>query len=587
MTLIKRFISMTGLVAVFLSFAMMPPSVSLVYSDEKPEKKFTADVADSTVKKGESHKKTEPADVMNNDENNEENNTQAANNDAADEKEEQDIMEDALALLEESQEYWNKGDIESALELLDQAYSLILDTDGDPAIARQKDDVRLLISKRILAIYNSMHTATSGKRSEIPLVMNEDVQYEIKMFQTREREFFINSYNRSGLYRPTIVKELKKAGIPEELSWLPLVESGFKITALSPARALGLWQFIPSTGYKYGMSRDEWIDERMDVDKSTKAAIGYLKDLHGMFGDWLTGLAAYNCGEGRIMRVISRQHLNYLDHFWDLYRQLPRETARYVPRFLATLHIIKDPKKYGMDLGTPKEKPMSYEKVKSTKSMKLEDIATKLNISEDVLTFLNPELKHKATPDREYELKVPLEMAEKFAAVADEIPKLERPKQLSYSASSRSVVRHKVRRGETLASIARKYGTSVGAIRDYNHLAARRGVVQGQRVIVPVRERRVVSDHASNHSSTVRAKQAGKVSTHHVKKGETLISVSKRYNMTVPEIKKMNGMKNNVLKPGQIIKVSYQTKEISPAKTKKKVVKKKLARKNTARRNID
>lgn len=586
MTLRNRIMSVIGLVAMFLSFTVIAPCAGIVHGEEKPGKVKAADADASAVKKGDSAKKADQEKEPFDQESMDENGTAVADDESGNDKEEQDIMEDALALLEESQEYWKKGDIESALELLDQAYSLIIDTDGDPAIARQKDDVRLLISKKILAIYNSMQTATSGRRSEIPLVMNADVEYEIKLFQTREREFFISSYHRSGLYRPTIVKELKKAGIPEEMSWLPLVESGFKITALSPARALGLWQFIPSTGYKYGMNRDEWIDERMDVNKSTKAAIGYLKDLHGMFGDWLTVLAAYNCGEGRIMRVISRQHLNYLDHFWDLYRQLPRETARYVPRFLATLHIIRDPKKYGMDLGTPTEKPVAYETVKSTKAMKLEDIASSLKISADTLTFLNTELRHKATPDRDYDLKVPVEMAEKFVAVADEIPKLEKPKQVAYSASSRSVVRHKVRRGETLASIARKYGTSVSAIRDYNHLAARRGVAPGQRVIVPLRERRT-AEYASSHSSAARLKQqAGKSSVHRVKKGDTLITISKRYNMTVPELKKMNGMKSNVLKPGQTIKVSYQTREKSPAKIKKNV-KKKLARKNTARRNTN
>ena len=227
------------------------------------------------------------------------------------------------------------------------------------AIAQEKDDLRLLISRRILAVYSSKHTFINGKNSEVPLIMNADVEKEIKSFQGLERDNFIAAYQRSGMYRSAILKELKKAGIPEEFLWLPLVESFFKINAYSRARALGLWQFIPSTGYKFGLSRDEWVDERMDVQESTKAAIAYLKELHSMFGDWLTVLAAYNCGEGRVLRVISRQNINYMDGFWDLYRQLPNETARYVPRFLATLHIVKNPQKYGFDDLSNIEKPIA------------------------------------------------------------------------------------------------------------------------------------------------------------------------------------------------------------------------------------
>jgi membrane-bound lytic murein transglycosylase D len=471
-------------------------------------------------------------------------------------EEEQSIMEDALALLEESENYWKKGNLEDALDLLDRAYALIIETNDDPIIARQKDDLRLLISKRILAIYSSRQTVTSGKRSEIPLVMNADVEKEIRSFQSFERDFFISSYHRSGIYRPMIVMELKKAGLPEELSWLPLVESGFKVLALSRARALGPWQFIPSTGYKYGLNRDEWIDERMDPEKSTRAAIGYLKDLHDMFGDWLTVLAAYNCGEGRVLRVISGQHLNYLDRFWDLYHILPYETARYVPRFLATLHIVKDPVKFGMDLGQPLERRIPYEAVESKKIMRLRDIAAALEIPEETLNVLNPELRHRMTPDRSYPLKVPLETAEKFAKVADSIQQSEIPRQVRMSKKS-GLKRHKVKRGETAASIAHRYGISVNALLTYNGLSVKKGVRVGQQLKVPLRGASYAKDTSGQVSKPDKG-QNEQITRYKVKKGDTLSSVAKRFSTSPSEIRRLNNIKGDVLQAGRILKVGGQ-----------------------------
>ncbi|MCX5827202.1 MAG: LysM peptidoglycan-binding domain-containing protein [Deltaproteobacteria bacterium] len=474
-------------------------------------------------------------------------------------QQEQDMMDAAMRLLSESHDYWIKGDSESALEMLDQAYALILETDGDPEIARQKDDLRLLISKRILSIYSGMQTTAKGKRGEIPIIMNADVEKEIRSFQTGERNFFVTSYQRSGLYRPDIVKELKRLGLPEELSWLPLVESGFKISALSSARALGLWQFIPSTGYKYGLERDQWIDERMDPEKSTRAAIAYLKDLHGMFGDWLTVLAGYNCGENRVLRVISKQHINYLDRFWDLYHQLPYETARYVPRFLATIHIVRDPKKYGMDLGTPMSKQgpgPGYEVVKTNKSMRLQDIAQHLNIPEETLGQLNPELRFKITPENEYALKVPTDMAGKYASVAETIPRWEKP--LPTPKSSPVAIAHRVKRGESIGSIAKKYRTSPQSIRTYNHLSEKSSVKAGQYLSIPIRSAKVAKKGSYGVASEEGKKKAGsgEFISYKVKKGDTLASIAKMSNTTVTAIKKTNRMKKNIVKAGEVIKIA-------------------------------
>lgn len=463
----------------------------------------------------------------------------------------QESLDQALELYAQSKVFWEKSDIDNALKCLDDAYSFILDVNGDPDVSRQKDDLRLMISKRIMEICATRHVVTAGKVSEIPMILNEDVQKEIRSFQTVERNFFIRSYQRSAAYRPTILKYLKEAGLPQELSWLPLVESGFSITALSRARALGLWQFIPSTGYKYTLQRDRWVDERMDLDKSTKAAIAYLKELHGIFGDWLTCLAAYNCGEGRVLRVISKQHINYLDHFWDLYRQLPNETARYVPRFLATLHIIKDPAKYGMDLQSISEsKPVACEIVKTSKCMRIQDIADTLNISRDSLTALNSELRFQMTPDREYDFKVPAGGAKLLKAELDKIPQWEPPKPPPREYSRRGV--HRVKRGESLSSIARKYKVSVQDIVAYNNMRSK--VKVGQRIKIPGK---AVS--STNTSKKKRGKK-GKISagTYKIKSGDTLASIARSSDTTVSELKKLNGFKSNSLKIGQVIKVPHK-----------------------------
>lgn len=469
---------------------------------------------------------------------------------STEEEVEKNIMEVILALLDNSQEEWAKGDLESALSLLDQAYALILDTNGSPDIARQKDDLRLLISKRILAIYSSRQAAANGKRGEIPLIINEDVENAIKSFQTREKDFFVKAYSRSSIYRPIISQELLKAGLPEELSWLPLVESGFKASALSRARALGPWQFIPSTGYKYNLNRNEWIDERMDLEKSTKAAIAYLKELHNMFGDWLTVLAAYNCGEGRVLKVISRQHLNYFDRFWDLYHQLPYETARYVPRFLATLHIIKNPQKYDMELSFDPSQTFSYEyeTVTTTKSMKLKDIAKYIETSEEVLSTLNAELRYQATPDKDYNLKVPINMAEKFATVVDKIPVWKAP------AKSRTVViRHKIKKGETLSSIAHKYRSSIKAISSYNRIYNYKTLRVGRQIYVPVRGYRNIN--ALSGQQRARSEHGGCIH-YKVRKGDTLSTIAKRFGTSISNIRTENKLKGSTIRYGDILKIN-------------------------------
>src|SRR5574337_771711 len=181
----------------------------------------------------------------------------------------QSLLDTALDLIDTAQEYWEDNDVDKAYESLDEAYALILSVPNNPKYAQQKEDIRFTISKRIIEMSASRQVAVKGSHNEIPMLVNDHVMREIQSFQTIEKDFFLESYKRSGRYRGDMVKALKAAGLPEELSWLPLIESGFKTRALSRSRAFGLWQFIPSTGYKFGLKRNAWIDERLDPDKAT------------------------------------------------------------------------------------------------------------------------------------------------------------------------------------------------------------------------------------------------------------------------------------------------------------------------------
>ncbi|GAB4547382.1 MAG: hypothetical protein Fur0020_15640 [Thermodesulfovibrionia bacterium] len=458
------------------------------------------------------------------------------------------LLDTALEFYQTSIELWSKGEQEEALNALDTAYSILLriDADSDPSIIQQKEDLRFMISKRILEIYASRFRAVNGNHRAIPITINEYVEYEIRQFQTVEREFFLRAYKRSGIYRPMIVKALRDAGLPEELSWLPLIESFFNVRALSPARALGLWQFIPSTGYKYGLKRDEWIDERLDPEKSTTAAIAYLQELHSIFGDWTTVLAAYNCGEGNVLRIIREQKINYLDNFWDLYERLPRETARYVPRFLATLLIVNEPEKYGFDLGETDE-PFSFETVNIEKQVSLEAIAKELGIQGESLYDLNPELRLKVTPSRPYPLKVPTGLAETLIARLDNIPewiptKIARARHYKVSSGS-GYAYHRVQRGETLSSIARRYKTSVNAILSINNIKKGNTIKIGQRLKVPLNGWEV-------YASTSKGKE---VKRYRVKKGDTLWMIAQRFNTDIDTLKRLNGLKSSRLEVGQVI----------------------------------
>jgi membrane-bound lytic murein transglycosylase D len=470
----------------------------------------------------------------------------AASDQGGTDKSPQTKFDEALEFCRTSQDFWQRGELEKAIEALDQAYALILsiETLDDSALVQEKEDLRFMISKRILEIYASRNIVVNGNHNAIPLDLNRHVQAEIQRFMGPERDYFIQSLKLSGRYRPYIVSALAEAGLPQELSWLPLIESGFKVKALSSARALGLWQFIPSTGYKFGLKRDRFIDERMDPEKSTLAAIAYLRELHNIFGDWTTVLAAYNCGEGRVLRVIKTQNVNYLDNFWDLYERLPRETARYVPRFLATLHIISNPEKYGFDMGIV-DAPLEYDTVAINKQILLKDTAQALQVDAADLLILNPELRYQLLPPESYDLKVPSGMGETLLTQIDRIPQSNLPQP--------AFVYHRVRPGETLSTIARKYRTSVGRIMRANHLRSSHYIVAGKRLKIP--QSGYVYRESAPPPPRAQSVAPDRPSQHVVRRGDSLWNIARQYGTTTEAIQALNGLNGTNLHKGQVLRL--------------------------------
>ena len=475
------------------------------------------------------------------------------------EKSDQEMLDSALESCETANYFWERGELDNALNSLDQAYSLILKVspDDEPEILQQREDLRFTISKRIIEVYTSRFTVANGYKTPIPLVMNTHVERALELYKGKDRQFFLDAYRRSGRYLPAIVRALKETGLPEELSWLPLIESGFKIRALSKARALGLWQFIASTGYKYGLVRDQWVDERMDFMKSTHAAIAYLKELHQIFGDWATVLAAYNCGEGRVLKCIQTQRINYLDNFWDLYARLPHETVFYVPKFMAVLHILNDPEAYGFDLPPLEEEPET-EEVFIDKQVHLKVVAKHLGVPYGCLQDLNPALRRSCTPDRPYALRVPKGKGQVLLAALEDMP-VYRPPVPAY-------VMHKVRKGDCLSLIARRYRTSVRAIMEFNGLKRSGYIKVGWRLKIPTRG--AYSLDSKQPSPAPLHEVHGKTVEYVVRKGDSLWKIANRFATTTGAIQSLNQLHSTRLYIGQILLIPHKGVDLTAVGTK-------------------
>ncbi|MEE4609286.1 MAG: LysM peptidoglycan-binding domain-containing protein, partial [Desulfobacteraceae bacterium] len=284
------------------------------------------------------------------------------------------------------------------------------------------------------------------------------------------------------------------------------------------------------------------------------------KELHSIFGDWTTVLAAYNCGEGRVLRTIRTQNVNYLDNFWDLYNRLPRETARYVPRFLATLHILKHPQAYGLEDITP-DSPLDYETAMVSRQVHLKDIAKAVGVEEEILRQLNPELRYRIVPGDGYNLRIPPGTADPLLASLDDLP-VSAP-VIAAPKPQPTVVYHRVRKGENLSSIARRYGTSVNALMKANGLRRSNHIVAGRSLKVPAK-----GAAASFTAAVARSTPRAATTRHVVRSGDSLWILARRYGTTVPKIMAANNLSGQTLSIGQRLVIpTGQTVEAASLKT--------------------
>lgn len=398
--------------------------------------------------------------------------------------------------------------------------------------------------------------ATTNK---IELTYNTHVFSFIDFLTVRNREYARMVLRRQSLFMPIFEKYLLQYGLPDELKYLSIVESGLNPKALSRSGALGLWQFIPSTGKYLGLRIDSHFDERMNVEKSTEAACKYLGSLYRTFGDWQLALAAYNCGPGAVSRAMKRSGKR---DFWKLYPNLPQETRSYVPQFIAVTYLMNFHREHNL-YPAYYEYPMTYDTVAVSQYLNLEAFCKQLGICNEDVMALNPEIKRNYIPNSEegFVLKYPSDKSGLFRqnrqAILDsasisvgEVTELNKrlanvAEVPSTNTAGTAKLYHKVKRGQTLTAVAGKYHVSVAELKKWNNLRGRKLAV-GQRLVIWKKEVHKTKTHESIRYPAPRKKY------YQVKQGDTIWSICRKYDgASVDEIKRLNNIRDNDIRVGQ------------------------------------
>ncbi len=390
---------------------------------------------------------------------------------------------------------------------------------------------------------------------DFPIVINKQVEFYLDLFQNKQRRYFERWLSRSSKYLPFIQEQLREAGLPQDLAYLAMIESGFNPSAYSKSHAAGMWQFIRSTGKNYGLSINSWVDERRDPEKATKAAIEYLSFLHQEFDSWYLAVAAYNAGEGKIGRGIKKYKTR---DFWKLAskKYLKLETKRYVPKLIATILIAKEPAKYGFK-NVQYQKPENYDRIKVPPRTDLNAVALASNFSVKQIRKLNNELLKNYTPPGKssYDLKIPNGT---YDLVASNLTRLHPVVTTDYKT-------HTVRRGDTLTAICRKYKLSKTTLLKANNLHSAK-LIAGQRLRIPYQTTKYVllKNGETPASRFAGSKKDGQLYLHFVERGETLSKISKLYNVPVEIIMHWNDLESvHKITAGQSLAL-YLNKPVQP-----------------------
>lgn len=369
--------------------------------------------------------------------------------------------------------------------------------------------------------------------ADLRIELNDPVLSCIDRYQGPLREWFESALSRGGRYLPRIREVFAAEGIPQDLAYLALVESAFHTRALSTAKAKGMWQFMPATGRRFGLAQDWWVDERSDPEKATRAAARYLRELYEIFGDWNLALASYNAGEGRVSRAMDRTGAT---DFWTLSRvsDLARETVNYVPMIHAAIVVAKAADRYGFDI---EPQPLfTYDTVPVKGAVDLRVIAECAGTGVSTVQSFNPELRRLATPaNRTFRVKVPPGKGERLAGCLDTLP-----------AEKRVAFRtHVVGTGQSLSSIAKRYGAEARAIASANGLGSGKKLARGTELIIPVKAG-AARDLAAGTRTAV---------AHRVRTGDTLHALAQRYNTTVADLMSWNNLTGSMLATGDTLTV--------------------------------